>query len=67
MVQRLWQEDDGPEKWKPFHFVAIPKKGDLTDCADYKTVALITRFTKILLTMLKRLPYILVYKPTIFS
>jgi len=39
---------------------SVPEKGDLTDCANYRTIALITHLSKILLlVILKRLITIL--------
>ena len=56
LCNMIWQEDEWSEQWTKSILVTIPKKGDLTDCANYRTIALITHLSKILLlVILKRL------------
>jgi len=60
LCNMIWQEEEWPEQWTKSILVTIPKKGDLTDCANYRTIALITHLSKILLlVILKRLTVIL--------
>ena len=49
LCNMIWQEEEWPEKWTKSILVTIPKKGDLTDCANYRTIALITHLSKRLL------------------
>lgn len=45
-----------PKEWKKSVFIPLPKKGDNTDCGNYRTIALIPHARKILLKIiLKRL------------
>ena len=52
----IWQEEEWLEEWTKSVLVDIPKKRDLTDCAHYSTIALITHLSKIIpLIILERL------------
>ena len=60
LCNMIWQEEEWPEQWTKSILATIPKKGDLTDCANYRTIALITHLSKILLlVILERLTAIL--------
>jgi len=45
---RVW-----PGDWKKFIYIPIPKKGDPKECANYRTIALISQASKILLKEIK--------------
>ena len=42
---------EGLEK---IHFIPLPKKGDINDCANYCTIALIPHASKILLKIIQK-------------
>jgi len=42
----------GPEEWTFSMFIPLPKKGDLKQCANYRTIALVSNASKILLRII---------------
>ena len=52
LCMQIWREKRIPEEWTKSVLVTIPKKGDLTDCKNYRTIALISHMAKILLVVL---------------
>ena len=56
ICQQVWREGRIPEEWTKSILVIIPKKGDLTQCRNYRTIALINHMAKVLMAvLLKRL------------
>jgi len=57
ICQKIWEEERMPEEWLQSVIVTIPKKGDLKECTNYRTIALIndacTVMLKVLLERLK--------------
>ena len=41
-----------PEEWTFFTFIPLPKKGDLKQCENYRTIALVSHASKILLRII---------------
>jgi len=41
-----------PEEWTFSTFIPLPKKGDLKQCANYRTIALVSYASKILLRII---------------
>ena len=52
LCNRAWQETTIPDEWGKSILVPIPKKGDLSDCSNYRTISLISHMGKILLMVL---------------
>jgi hypothetical protein len=52
ICNQVWQEGTVPEEWTKSILVTIPKKGDLTLCKNYRTIALINHMGKVLMTIL---------------
>ena len=52
ICQKIWKEGKVPSKWTKSVLVTIPKKGDLMECKNYRTIALISHMAKILLLVL---------------
>ena len=50
-----------PQEWKRSVFIPIPKKGNPKECSNYRTIALISHASKIMLKILK--PDLTVYEP----
>ena len=48
ICQQIW-----PQDWKRSVFIPIPKKGNAKECSDYRTIALISHASKVMLKILK--------------
>ena len=48
----VWNEGKIPEEWTKSTLVTIPKKGDLTECKNYRTIALMSHMGKVLMVVL---------------
>ena len=48
----LWETGEWPEDWADSTFITIPKKGDLKQCTNYRTIALVSHASKILLRII---------------
>ena len=52
----IWETFEWPHEWKQQEFVVLHKSGDKKECSNYRTIALISHISKILLyIILKRL------------
>jgi len=60
LIISIWKKEKLPEKWKEFIITAICKKGDKTDCSNYRGILLLPTTYKILSNIvLSRLtPYV---------
>jgi len=47
-----WETGEWPEEWTFSTFIPLPKKGDLKQCANYRTIALVSYASKILLRII---------------
>ena len=47
----IWKTQQWPEDWKRSVFISIPKKGNVKECSNYHTIALISHSSKIMLKM----------------
>jgi len=52
MCNQIWRGESTPEEWIQSVLVTIPKKGDLKDCRNYRTIALMSHVGKILMMIL---------------
>ena len=50
--QQIWKTEQWPQDWKRSVFVPIPKKDNAKECSNYRTIALVSHTSKV---MLKRL------------
>ena len=48
----IWETGEWPEEWTFSTFIPLPKKGDLKQCANYGTIALVSHASKILLRII---------------
>jgi len=39
LCEIIWKEEKWPQEWTKSVLVTIPKKGDLTECSNYRTTA----------------------------
>jgi hypothetical protein len=54
LCNRIWETGEWPKGWKNSVFIPIFKKGDAKDCGNYRTIALISHTSKILLKILHK-------------
>jgi len=48
----IWETGEWPEEWTFSTFIPLPKKGDLKQCANYRTIALVSHASKNLLRII---------------
>jgi sorting nexin-29 len=48
IINSVWSEEEWPEEWKELIIVPVYKKGDKTDCSNYRGISLLTITYKIL-------------------
>ena len=51
--QEIWKTQKWPQDWKRSVFIPIPKKGNVKECSNYHTVALISHTGKVILKILQ--------------
>ena len=49
----IWKTQQWPQDWKRSVFIAIPKKGNAKECSNYRTIALMSHASKIMLKSLQ--------------
>ena len=49
ICQQIWKTQQWPQDWKRSVFIPIPKKGNPKECSDYRTTALISHTSKVML------------------
>ena len=49
ICQQIWKTLQWPQDWKMSVFIPIPKKGNAKECSYYRTIALISHTSKVLL------------------
>ena len=49
---KIWRTAEWPKDWKKQEFVMLHKSGDTKDCSNYRTIALISHASKILLIII---------------
>ena len=53
VCQQIWKTWQWPQDWKRLVFIPIPKKGNAKEGSDYRTVALISHASKVMLKILQ--------------
>ena len=53
ICQQIWKTQQQPQDWKISVFIAIPKKGNAKECSNYRTIALISYASKVMLKILQ--------------
>ena len=53
ICQQTWKTKKWPQDWKRSVFVPIPKKGNAKECSNYRTIALISHASKVMLKILQ--------------
>ena len=53
ICQQIWKIQQWPQDWKRSVFIPIPKKGNVKECSNYHTIALISHASKVILKILQ--------------
>ena len=53
ICQHIWKTQQWPQDWKRSAFIPIPKKGNAKECSNYRTIALISHASKVMLKILQ--------------
>ena len=53
ICQHIWKTQQWPQDWKRSVFIPIPKKGNAKECPNYRTIALISHASKVMLKISK--------------
>ena len=51
--QQIWKTQQWPQVWKRSVFIPIPKKGNAKECSSYRTIALFSHASKVMLKFSK--------------
>ena len=49
ICQQIWKTQQWLQDWKKSVFIPIPKKGNAKECSNYRTIALISHASKVML------------------
>ena len=53
ICQQIWKTQQWPQDWKKSVFISILKEGNAKECSNYRTMALITHASKVMLKILQ--------------
>ena len=53
ICQQIWKTQQWPKDWKRSVFIPIPKKGNPKEHSNYRTIALISHASKVMLKILQ--------------
>ena len=53
ICQQIWKTQQWPQDWKRSVFIQIPKKGNAKECLNYRTIALISHASTVMLKILQ--------------
>ena len=53
IYQQIWKAQQWPQDWKRSVFIPIPKKGNVKECPNNCTIALISHASKVMLKILQ--------------
>ena len=53
ICQQIWKNQQWSQDWKRSVFTPIPKKGNAKECSNYRTIALISHASKVMLKILQ--------------
>jgi len=53
ICQQIWKTQQWLEDWKRSVFILISKKGNAKECSNYRTIALISHASKVMLKILQ--------------
>ena len=52
ICKHIWKTQQWPQDWKRSVFIPIPMKGNAKECSNYRTIALISHASKVILVTL---------------
>jgi hypothetical protein len=55
LINSVWNEEGLPDQWKESVIVPVHKRGDKTDCNNYRGISLLSTSCKLLSNILSRL------------
>ena len=53
ICQEIWKTQQWPQVWKRSVFIPIPKKGNAKESSNYRTIALVSHVSKVMLKILQ--------------
>ena len=53
ICHHIWKTQQWPQDWKRLVFISIPKKGNAKECSNYRTSALISHASNVMLKILQ--------------
>ena len=53
ICQKIWKTQQWPQDWKSSVFILIPMKGNAKECSSYRTIALMSHASKVILKILQ--------------
>ena len=53
ICQQIWKTEQWPQDWERSAFIPVPKKGNAKEYSNYRTIALISQATKVMLKIFK--------------
>ena len=53
ICQQIWKTQQWPQDWKRSVFIPNPKRGNAKECSNYRTIALISHASKVMLKILQ--------------
>ena len=53
ICQQIWKTQQWPQDWKRSVFIPITEKGNAKECSDYRTIALTSHASKVMLKILQ--------------
>ena len=53
ICQQIWKSQQWPQDWKRSIFIPFPKKGNAKECSNYRTIALTSQASKVMLKILQ--------------
>ena len=53
ICQQIWKTQQWPQDWERSVFIPIPKKGNAKECSNYRTIALTSHASKVILKILQ--------------
>lgn len=52
LLQDAWEKEELPMGWRTGYFVKPPKKGDLSDCQNWRGIQLLSLPSKVFITLI---------------